>query len=107
MQVDNRKIQIKGFERPESLEDGSVRYVLYKKEETAKELLEFKKNTWNNSYDLKVNLPSERKLEKVIIITRTSANCYRVIISTTNSTELINCKTYDEINQCISKSLPK
>lgn len=105
MELNSNKIQIKGFEHPENLKDGSVRYVLYKKQTDEKPLLELKPN-WSTTYSLQVNLPQKREIDTVVIITRTSVNCYRVIVSTIKGTELANCKTYDEINDVV-KSLGK
>ena len=106
MQVDSRKIYVKGLENNQDLKDGSIRYVIYKAQDSSKSLLELKPS-YGTSYYLTVNMPSLREVDKVIVVTRTSVNCYRVIISTTNGTELVNCKTYDEITQTITKSLPK
>lgn len=106
MQVDSRKILIKDFDSHGIIKDGSVRYVLYKKQDNVKPLLELKPS-WDTTYNLQVNLPLKREIDTIVIVTRTSVNCYRIIISSSNETELVNCKTYDEINQVISKSLNK
>jgi len=106
MQIDSRKIHVQCLENREVLKDGSVRYVNYKAQDDIKQLLELKPS-WGTNYNLSVNLPRLREVDKVVIIARTSVNCYRVIISTTNGTDLVNCKTYDEVNQAIVKSLAK
>lgn len=106
MEVNSNKIQIKGFEYPENLKDGSVRYVAYKKQDDTKQQLVELKQSYGSTYSLQVNLPSKREIDTLVIVTRTSVNCYRVIISTSKQTKLENCKTYDEINDVV-KSLNK
>jgi len=106
MELDSRKIYAKGLQNKQDLKDGSVRYILYKPNNTDKQLAELRPS-WGTNYELRINLPQQREVDKVIIITRTSANCFRIIISSSLNTELISVKTYDEINEVIQKSLNK
>jgi len=100
MQLDSRKIQTPNGYKKEDSKDGSVRFVKYKTQATKNDLVQFRQS-YGTNYNLQINLPPERELDTVIIVSRSSVNCYRVIISTSKHTKLINCKTYDEINQCI------
>jgi len=87
--------------------DGSVQIVQYSVKESSKALVELKSpERWDssNNYKLQVNLPSERTVEYILILLRSSANKYKVIYSTSLKTEIETFSNYAEINAYI-KSL--
>lgn len=92
------------FDRVEVAKDGSVRLIKYEPIVNDKQLVDFKKDWRDNLYNLTVNLPPPRELDTIVIVSKTSANCYKVIVSTQTHTEITTCKTYDEVNAIIKHS---
>jgi len=100
MQLDSRKITVPSGFQKQDIKDGRVRFVLYKQQDTSKELLQLR-HSYGTNYNVQINLPPPRELDTLIVVSRSSVNCYRVVISAPTATILVNCKTYDEINQCV------
>jgi ABC-type tungstate transport system permease subunit len=101
MELHISKIKIPKDCHAEPLKDGGVRFVRYKEYDEPKDTVTLQKD-WGGTYRLYLDLPRQRELDTVITVTRTSVNCYRVIMSTPKETRLINCKTYDELNKSLN-----
>lgn len=100
MQLDSRKIKVPSEYYLDNLKDGSVRIVRYTKIIATQDLVQLRAS-YSTNYNLQINLPSQRSIDTMIIVARSSVNCYRLIISSPTNTHLENCKTYDEINNLI------
>lgn len=91
----------------EQIKDGSVRLLKYIEPPKGQgELLTLTKSYYSGAeYTMRVNLPRPPKLDIVIIVSHTSANCWQLIVSTPQDTWVDTRNTLTAINVLLQHHL--
>lgn len=108
MDIDVGKVHAQGC-KVEKIVDGSVRLIkTFLPPNIAKQdLMSLSKYSYGreNEYLIRVNLPPAEKVDTVIIVSRTSVNCWRLIYSSLKLVEIMTYKTLTEVNFELDKLL--
>ncbi|MDE6399185.1 MAG: hypothetical protein K2L51_07680 [Clostridiales bacterium] len=84
--------------------DGSVRLIRYTEPTPPDEYVTM--NRYRNCYDeitrhytLSVHLPPLREVSSLVTVAHTSPNCWKVTVSTLERSDIITCKTLNEVTE--------
>ena len=81
--------------------DGSVRFVQYTKPKRPEEYATLRclpsYYGERTEYSLSVHLPQQRNVDILATVSHTSANCWKVMVSTLSRSDVITCKTLNEV----------
>lgn len=99
--IDERKFPSKFDILVQCCKDESVRFVRYTNPEKPTDYVTIQKcpNYYGKSteYSLSVHLPKVRYLSTLVIVQHTSVNCWKVIVSTAEFSEVYTVKTLNEV----------
>jgi hypothetical protein len=102
MQVEFSKVTARGWEK-QRIADGSLRLLRYAEARGGGDLLAMEPGYRKNEYTLRVSVPGQRDLDKVVLVVKSSANCFRVAYSDAKRTEVSTCGTYCDLNLWIMR----
>lgn len=81
--------------------DESVRLVKYTTPEQPEEYVTMRRRpsfySDNTEYMLQVHLPPLREASALVTVAHTSPNCWKVTVSTSERSDIITCKTLNEV----------
>lgn len=103
IRIDTNKLELPRTVDIEQCTDGSVRIIKYTKPELPKELLTMQRRLSyygdSTEYIASVHLPEQRKAEILATVAHTSTNCWKVTVSTPNSSDIFTMGTLREVTE--------
>ena len=99
--IDTRKLELPRTVDVERCEDESVRIIRYTKPEPPKEYATMQQiqSYYGDGtvYKLSVHLPPLREVAMLATVAHTSANCWKVTVSTSDRSDILTYKTLNEV----------
>lgn len=105
--IDTRKFNLPRTVAIQPCKDESVRFILYTNPEPPEEYATFQRRPSyygeSTEYTVTVHLPKLRELVSCVTVAHTSPNCWKVTVSTLYSSDIIVCKTLNEVQDILKR----